>query len=185
MTLFKRAIAAVARRPLKWRQDLGFRLALASVQAGDQVVFIDIDNTLADSWPTLTPGRSFESEGARLKSLRPLSGTIRFLTREFGAARLWVFLSHRPLRHSRVTRLWLKAAGIWRTGSVLCLVEGVHEKLAYLEFGVRRTKNVSFIDDLSYGHEHGKVRFYDDVIRQAIALGVDYHGRATIEEVNR
>ena len=146
-------------------------------QLGERgLTVLDIDNTLADTWPTLT--RSWPSERARLRSIEPLAG-MKAVAYDTAVARgdLVVFLSHRNWWEWPITLLWLRGAG-YRVGPTsLVLVADAADKLAHLRQCVAAaTGDVTYWDDLSHSHEHGDAVFYDDVISEVRSMGLTYHG---------
>lgn len=77
---------------------------------GNPVTVLDIDNTLADSWPTLVT--RITSERERLRGLAPLPG-MRSVAHDPAIARgdAVIYLSHRSLWFGPLTNRWLREAG--------------------------------------------------------------------------
>ena len=96
------------------------------------VTVLDIDNTLADTWPSFS--RSWPSRAARLSSLPVLPG-VKSEIHDAGLRRddLIVFLSHRSWWHWRVTRRWLRRHGFSVGVANLVLVAQAADKVKHLK----------------------------------------------------
>jgi len=137
---------------------------------------LDIDNTLADTWPSLVPGAV--TDGNRLAGLAELAG-MRARTADLASGRRVLYVSHRFLWQLPVTLSWLRAHGFPASlGTVLLVPEPPH-KLRYLRRLVAAGP-VEYWDDLSHGHEHGTVQYYEDLIAAVRSLPIDYRGAAEI-----
>lgn len=150
----------------------------ASRTAGRPLVVLDIDNTLADSWPSFL--RSWPGERERLASLTVLPG-VKTVAHdepvEAGAA--VAFVSYRNVWDWPVTFAWLRRNGFAVRWWNLILVNSPEEKLRHLRRWVPG-RAVTYWDDLSYGHESGEVRFHADVIAEVERLDLRYHGYGDI-----
>jgi len=151
--------------------------------AADQpVTVLDIDNTLADAWPSLVAPGGSESE--RLAGLEPLPG-MKAIAYDDAVAhdRRIVVMSHRHLWHGRLTRRWLTDHGVDVDPWAVVLVSAASDKpdlIAILSAGGR---DVEVWDDLSHGTESGTTQRYTDVVAALERLGVRYHGLDEIEAV--
>jgi hypothetical protein len=178
----KRAI-----RPLLDR--LGGRIALAQVRRacrrahGRGITVLDIDNTLADTWPTLT--RAWEHERKRLRAIEALPH-IQAVAHDEAIARgdAILFISHRPWRYWRETYRWLRRHGFAATPANVVLVAKPADKLAYLRC-CAGAGEVVYWDDLSHSHELGRVMLYEELISAVRLIPVEYRGwneiRAIVE----
>ena len=148
-------------------------LTCRSAGAGPLVV-LDIDNTIADTWPTLQ--RAWSSERARLAAL-PVLGGMKVVAHDAPLAdgSRVIFLSHRRLWQWPVTFSWLRRNGFDARLTNVVLVASPSEKLGHLR-RCAAGREVTYWDDLSHGHESGAVEFYTDVIAEVERLGVEYHG---------
>ena len=143
---------------------------------GGIVTVLDVDNTIADAWPSFL--RSWPGEAARLRALRPLPG-MRAAAYEPAPGSV-VFLSHRSWWFWPLTRTWLSAAGF--EGPVV-LVADPAEKVAHLRRLAARHP-VVYWDDLTAHQETGHPVRYDEVIEAVGAIdGVEYHGADEIEAI--
>jgi hypothetical protein len=146
------------------------------------VTVLDIDNTLADTWPSFS--RSWPSRAARLSALPVLPG-VKSEIHDAGLRRddLIVFLSHRSWRHWHVTRRWLRRHGFSVGIANLVLVAQAADKVKHLKRLTVTGRPVTYWDDLSYAHEEGEAQRYDAVIREVLTLDLDYHGADEIESI--
>jgi hypothetical protein len=151
------------------------------------VVFIDIDNTIAHTWPTLHPSTpEFPSETVRLLSIPPLFGSLNFIEKEFSNEYLKIFLTHRPYHSIPVTIRWLsKQAGL-KPGEFVFFVQKPQEKLLYFQIAkkVKKLAEIVVLDDLSHSHEKGTVSFYQDIIDVIFEKGYRYIGYNQILALN-
>ena len=154
---------------------------------GRRLVVLDIDNTLADSWPTYT--RTWPDERARLDAIEPLPG-VKAIAHDAAVDRgdAILFLSHRSWRRWRQTYRWLRRHGFAATPLNVVLVAHPRDKVVHL----RRCADaceVAYWDDLSHSHEHGQALFYDELIDAVRSLPLEYRGwddiRAAVEEAGR
>jgi hypothetical protein len=146
------------------------------------MVFIDIDNTLAATAQRLkAKGSKLYKED--LAALDPLVGTFEFIDKSF-KDRAYVFLSHRKLSTFFVTYLWLKKHSFWRRGARLYFVSHPNHKVSFFKASLEGSKQIAIIDDLSYNHELGQVRYYADVINFIEKNKIDYFDARFINTLN-
>src|SRR4051794_8232624 len=185
---------AAAKRAARRLADLvggrigAMQVALACRRAREgRLGVLDIDNTLADSWPTYT--RSWPDEGARLDAIEPLPG-VKAVAHDAAVARgdTILFLSHRSWRRWRQTYRWLRRHGFAATRLNVVLVAAPRDKVGYLR-RCTAVCEVAYWDDLSHSHEHGEALFHDDLIEAVRALPLEYRGwdeiRAAVAEAGR
>jgi hypothetical protein len=140
-----------------------------------RIVVLDIDNTVADAWPSYL--RPHASHRARLVGLPALPG---MKAAAYDGARPVIFISHRRWWHWDVTRQWVRSHGM--VGPVV-LVSSPADKLRHLQYLASRGGPVVYWDDLTHGTEAGHTELYQDVIDEVAGLGLDYHGYDEIEAV--
>jgi hypothetical protein len=151
-----------------------------------KVVFLDIDNTLADTWPTLLPNADYLSENDRLRNLKPLSGSLSYVRENFGSEYVHIYLSHRNfIRHAN-TKRWLRKYANYNSSDSLYLVSSAHKKIRYFETAVQFCKftSITVMDDLSYSHEHGEVEYYTEIVDVLAKMPIKYIGYKKILEIN-
>jgi len=146
----------------------------ARATAGRHTVVLDIDNTLADSWPTFL--RSWASEAERLAAIEPLPH-IKAVAHDgpvdAGAAVL--FLSHRDLRRRGTTIAWLQRHGFAAGTDNVVLVARPDDKLAHLR-RLADGRRLEVWDDLTARHETGQMVRYDQLTARIGALALTHHG---------
>jgi hypothetical protein len=148
---------------------------VARRSAGAPLWVLDLDNTLADTWPSYLEDHA--GERARLSGLVPLAGMIEAThgrARSEGAR--VVVLSHRAIWHWGVTRAWLRRNGIRLGWSELVLVASPADKVAHLRRWCAAGCRVTYWDDLTHGTERGRTERYDDVIAEVARLSLTHHG---------
>ena len=102
----KRAVELLA-GAIAWLQ-VGW--VLRTTQPGDKIVVLDIDNTIADAWPSFL--RPFDSQRSRLASLEVLPN-VKGVAHDAPVAEgaTIIYLSHRNLWEWPVTYRWLRGNG--------------------------------------------------------------------------
>jgi len=138
------------------------------------IAIFDIDNTLADSWPTYC--MNFISQKERLIHIKPFPRMTQVVQDYYLKGALVFFISARRYRDYRVTRQWLINQKIYRGN--LIIVNSPEEKLKFLRLASQYGA-VDYYDDLSYNHENGEVKFYETCIRKVCMIPsvryFDYH----------
>jgi hypothetical protein len=148
---------------------------------GGRMLVLDVDNTLADSWPTLV--REWPGERARLDAIQVLPH-MKAAVHDRAVARgdSVLFLTHRHWKRWRQTVRWLRRNGFAASAANVVLVARPADKVSH----VRRcaeVAEVTYWDDLSHSHEHGEPVFYDEVIAAVRDLPVEYRGWNDIRSV--
>jgi len=172
----------VALRAVETASLLLARAQIAGVRAttstGDRVVVLDIDNTLADAWPSFL--RPFDSHRGRLAGLEVLPN-IKAVAHDapLAAGATIVYLSHRNLWEWWVTYRWLRRHGFSVRADRLVLVPSAPAKVPLLR-RLAEGRDVTVWDDLSYGHESGEISFYSDVIDLLAGVSLTHRSWADI-----
>jgi hypothetical protein len=143
-----------------------------------KVSVFDIDNTIADTWPSLLNANLFDqkSEVKRYLSLPILSSfypIIKSIVSKDDTTIL--FLSARSSNMYLVTKEWLKDKQLWNNRANLIIVQTPNDKLKYLSELSLKISNVEYYDDLSYNHENGEVLFYSSVIEKVKKMNIHYY----------
>lgn len=160
-----------------------FTLRLKSFIANNaarEIVVLDIDNTIADTWKHL--GTFAAGRKKFFLKLPVLHGTIQYIRENYSALPI-VFLSNRNITDIRSTKKWLRNAGFDLKENMLIVTNDPQDKLAYLQL-LACGKKVIYFDDLSYNHENGKVLFYDDVLRAVRLMDIKYYDYQFILKLN-
>lgn len=138
----------------------------------------DIDNTVANTWPTLN--LEWKSEVERLSQIRPIEKIIleiKFLEKSNNI----IYLTARDFRFKDVTVNWLRNQGLYANYKNVYLVPNPTIKYKWLRaIGIHY--DVVFIDDMSYNHENGIVKYYESIINKIIKLPIRYIGYSEIQK---
>jgi FMN phosphatase YigB (HAD superfamily) len=177
----KRLIKVIVYRTFDLFFRYRFNRCIRNLNQNDKVYLVDIDNTLADTWPSLQ-NYVYHSENHRYGSLSIFIGMRNYILDKIKDQHKVVFISARSYLDYFSTHRWLAENGL--TSYDVILVNRAEDKLAYIHELLHREIAVVYIDDLSYGHEYGEVRLYDKMILKLNALPVEYLGVKEIELIN-
>lgn len=158
-----------------------FKRYIKNIDQRDKVYLVDIDNTLADTWPSLR-NYVYRNENHRYGSLSIFLGMRNFILDKMEMKKRVIFISARSYLDYFSTLKWLSNNGL-KSASVI-LVNRAEDKLSYIKMLLNRGVAVVYIDDLSYGHEYGEVRLYEKMIVKVKELEVEYLGVKEIELIN-
>ena len=158
-----------------------FKRCIKNLNQKDRVYLVDIDNTLADTWPSLHD-YVYRNENHRYRSLSIFLGMRNFILDKIKDKERVVFISARGYLNYFSTLKWLSENGLKSINVIL--VNRAEDKLAYIHELLQREIAVVYIDDLSYGHEFGVVRMYEKMILKLDTLPVEYLGLKEIELIN-
>jgi hypothetical protein len=185
--IFFKIYRTLLRYPAKWYFNRQFLTAFTDDYADFWVV--DIDNTIADTWRTLTPQyrTKFASEQERILTIPPLAGMKGRFDGLTPQTRV-VFLSARTYWSAWVTKKWLAQHGFSKPDSVMVLVEHPKDKVALLRKVLEKNRTpqykITFFDDLSYNHENDDIRFYEPEIADIQRLPIQYVGYDKLLQIN-
>lgn len=159
---------------------LKFHRIKASLKPWIPVYLVDIDNTLADTWPSLRE-LVYDKEQDRYRSLSVFLGMRKLIVSKRELAKV-IFISARSFLSYRTTGQWLRSCGL--EGCELILVAHAADKMYYIKTLISKGFSVVYIDDLSYNHEHGEMKLYDELIQEINGLPLTYLGIKEIELIN-
>jgi hypothetical protein len=144
------------------------------------ILFIDIDNSIANTWPFLNKG------SLHISYIPPLNGSISFIKKNFDPNLCEiVFLSHREIKFYKKTLYWLKNHYDNSVKfNMLFLVPFPFWKLNYFKLSLFLKFNVFVFDDLSRNHENGEIFYYVDIIQKINSLGIRYFDYEFILKIN-
>lgn len=142
----------------------------------------DIDNTIADTWPSLTKNVKFSSEKARYSSLALLNGSAQWVLEN--KSEQIIFLSARPFIYFFTTRKWLKQNGFNVKWNNVILVENAQAKLPFFKFLNEMNAEITVIDDLTYNHENDNIKYYSNIIRSVKEMDINYIDYESILKLN-
>lgn len=158
-----------------------FKRCIKNIDQKDVVYLVDIDNTLADTWPSLK-NYVYRNENHRYGSLSIFIGMRNFILDKMRSEKKVVFISARWYLDYFSTLKWLSGNGLEANNVIL--VNRAEDKLGYIKELLNRGIAVVYIDDLSYGHEYGEVRLYEKMILKLNELPIEYLGVKEIELIN-
>ena len=152
-----------------------FKILFGTIAREETLVIFDIDNTLTiASWSRASPEKIDVRLNYRLiellKSYRKQPQTRAIL------------LTAREYKKYPATYKWAKTLELLSGWNSLFMVAQPIEKLDYLKRAIVKFKQVIYYDDMSYGHELGSIKMYDDVIRAICQLDLIYYG---LDEIKR
>ena len=93
-----------------------------------------------------------------------------------------IFLSWRPMGKFFVSKTWLRKIGFNISIFQLILCPLPTSKIRFLKKIIRGRSNVLYIDDLSFNHENGTVKFYSDILDKVAKLDLSYIDYSEIEK---
>ena len=129
------------------------------------IYIIDIDNTIADTWPNIS---SIQDECINYKNLPAFHKLINFFKTEMeNKEAYFLFLSARNPVYFFITKKWLMKQGFKSIN--LILVPKAFDKLDLIR-SIPLDKKILMYDDLSYNHENGGAKFYTDIIDEVKAM---------------
>lgn len=164
---------------------LQFKKTISGEGQGRHLYFIDIDNTLADTWPTLKQGY-YRNERERLNSLPIFAGMRRYiLDLKRDKENKVLFITARNITAHQVTLNWLRGNGIETSAEDVVVVSSAKQKIRFIAAAKEKKINITYIDDLSYNHENGEMKMYKEVISAINSMNVPYLGVEEISEINR
>jgi hypothetical protein len=159
-------------------------IQIAFIRENQTIVFIDIDNTIADTWPSIK-SKKYSNEIDRHKNLTVFDGMKDYIQSNFrGGQHQVIYLTARHFNLIYVTKSWLVNNGFFYAKDCLILISKPTLKPSFIKLAIKKNLKVIYIDDLSYNHENGHVRFYENVIKEIEVLNVSYIGYKEINKIN-
>jgi hypothetical protein len=137
-----------------------------------KIIFVDIDNTIADTWPTLLI--SSYSEKERLMNLRYFPDVVDLILKFENDGYKLIFLSARKHSQFQVTKRWLLRVLGNGINFNFYLVSNPSTKLKFLS-NSEKSKDVIYVDDLSHSSEKGVTEFYSDLIERIEKMNLTYY----------
>ena len=154
-----------------------------------KLYIFDIDNTLCDTWKTISNNRkrNFKyilEERKRIKKIKLFEKMNKYIKDKKDNKNIVIFLSARKLFLFDVTIKFLKKNKLIENFFSALLVNDVYDKIIILEIILKITnKKIYFYDDLSYNHENKDVLFYNNVILQVENMDLTYINYAEIKKL--
>lgn len=152
----------------------------AKANSHQSIYIFDIDNTLGHTYPTLL--QTYPSEKQRLLAIPFFSGFKKLLEGLLQSkSRKVLFLTARSYKSWFTTRQWLSQNGIETSIGNIIIVQSPAQKIELLQKILPHNKAVYFIDDMTWNHEKGDLKFYEPEIQLLSKLPVRYIGYKTIK----
>lgn len=125
-----------------------------------RIIIFDIDNTLADTWPSISINNNNQFEIYKnLKLIKDAKTLVENSQNKFDEI---IFLSARHPFYWNASNFWIKNNFDLQCFS-LRLVPKVNMKVKYWK-KLSKFNKITIIDDLSYNHENNEVKFYNTEI---------------------
>jgi hypothetical protein len=156
-----------------------FKKFLKKNKARQKLHIFDLDNTLADTYPSLN-----NPDKIKMYQELPIhESMVNIVNKEINKNELCIILSARDYKYKNPTRLWMNKH-LSKKDIPFFLVPSAKDKLPYLEKATVSFREVVYYDDLSYNHENGKVKLYSDIINKVRSMPIKYFGHEGINKIN-
>jgi hypothetical protein len=152
---------------------------LASVNSKEELYIFDLDNTLADTYPYFKQ----EDKYKMYKTLPAHQNMLKIARDIFNSDIPAIILTARDYRFKYVTKYWLDKY-IPQKKVPLFIVPTAKDKINYLSMALNKVESITYYDDLSYNHENGIVKFYNDEIKVVKQMPITYYGYDAINQIN-
>ena len=151
----------------------------SKVAAGRSLYIFDIDNTVGNTFPTLQ--RESNTERERLVSIE-MFPRMKYLIKDLqkSPSRKVIFVTARSYKAWGITQKWFLKNEVPVSLLDIIIVSTLAEKVKLLTKILPAHKPVTFVDDMSWNHEKGEVKFYENEIQLISKLKLRYIGFKTI-----
>ncbi len=157
---------------------IAFKYSIKKCESFNEVVIFDLDNTLCNTYPLLN-SMSLRSVYRYVQVHPPM---IKLLD-DFYKNEVYLFiLSSRKVKYWGTTKKYIRQ-NISKSVPFY-LVSEPHEKIKFIKYCSGRFDKVILFDDLSYNHENGEVKFYNEVIDAIRKMPVSYFDFDDICRIN-
>ncbi|MBX7264373.1 MAG: hypothetical protein K1X46_10025 [Chitinophagaceae bacterium] len=153
-----------------------------------RIFLFDIDNTIADSWHSLTLN-IWANENERLKGLAIFLRMRKLVTiLQKNKNNQVIFLTARSYFSRQTTENWLHENGILQTSKNLIITRTAKDKINIIKSLPLAKLEIFYIDDLSHKHEKGTVEMFEDEINCIKKLeklntkNFTYYGKSEIDK---
>lgn len=175
----KRFLAGIM---MRYKKQVYFRKYLKFIESNSEnnhLIIFDLDNTLAHTYPNLGA-----SDTHRMyRTLPPHKNMLDLVNKTFNSGTTCIILTARDYKYKSDTEYWLYRY-INSEYIPFFIVPAAKDKLNYLERAVSKFNKVTYYDDLSYNHEHGEVKYYENEINKVKTLDITYIGYDKIKQIN-
>jgi len=148
------------------------------------VYVFDIDNTIAHTWPSFLD--NYKSERDRYLKLSIFVNMRRLVMKVYNKRRTRkvIFLTARNYLQYFTTYKWLKSNSFPLSFFDLILTHNAQEKVKLLKRFGEKGYNIVFVDDMTYNHETGEMKYYTNSIKELRESKVHYFGNISINKFN-
>jgi hypothetical protein len=145
------------------------------------VKIFDIDNTLANTYPTICANGQIP-----FSTLSVFPKVLEMVKKNCADTNtLVLFFTVRPIRYWLITYWWLNRQTINTSLFNLFICQYPMQKVDLIDRLKKRWSKITLVDDLSYNHEQGEVRFYSSVIDEIKAREINYIGYSELRELQQ
>jgi FMN phosphatase YigB (HAD superfamily) len=138
-----------------------------------KVAIFDLDNTLFNTWPLR---KKYTDDKTVYTNVEPFPGVLNIISSKRTDGYKILFISARHYLYYPLTFKTIKKHLPSEIAKSLILVPTARDKVFFIERLIKKFEVIDFYDDLSYNHEHGEVKYYQEVIDKIQSLNVAYYG---------
>jgi hypothetical protein len=144
-----------------------------------KILVLDIDNTLTYTWEYL---HLLSKNNLLFLELPLKNGTIKFVKSYSDDFRL--FLTARSWEYDKLTKQYLAKNNLLNpsNSSVICMKP--KHKVLLIRILTFLRYQIAYVDDLSYNHENGFIKFYSKEIEDLNKLNIDYFNYNFLNFIN-
>jgi hypothetical protein len=143
-----------------------------------QIKIYDLDNTLANTYPAITINGKIP-----FSQLAVFPKVLKMILNDYQKSNTIVlFFTVRPLKHWKATYSWINIKGINISFYQLFMCQCPMRKVYLINKLRKKWYNITLIDDMSYNHENGEVKFYSNAIDAVKAIGIEYIGYSELRK---
>lgn len=149
-------------------------------KSSGKIFFVDLDNTLANTWPQRLNMETFNWGDL------PLHSRVLDFVKDYSSQHKFeiVVLSARPLSARHETSNWLTKIADLKAVPFF-LTPDAMSKRKYFMFARQLNKLGAIMDDCSHSHEFGSVQFYDLLIHEILSLNTHFFDYKFLSELQK
>ncbi len=138
----------------------------------------DLDNTLINTYPLLNT----MNLKAAFKNADLHIGMVNLFKDLQRKNENVIILTSRNIKYFLITKIYIEKK--ISTKSPFFIVSNPSQKIKFIKYGLNKFNKISYFDDLSYNHENGEVKFYNEIINEISKLPIVYLGYHEILKIN-
>ena len=144
-----------------------------------RLLILDIDNTLTYTWEYW---HSISMNEGYYLELPLRKGTVKFVETYDNEYR--IFLTARPFENHSISKQYLIRHNLFSASNSSLICMSPRFKVLLIRVLAFFRYEIAYIDDLSYNHENGAVKFYSAEIEIIKKMNIDYFGYHFIDLIN-